>query len=365
MSSRRRLTVAVTGLNARADNPGPGLAVVRCLRESAEFSGFDLRIIGLGYDALDPGLYHGSCDAAYLLGYPFSGTTALADRLRAIYLQERLDAIIPCLDAELPNFVQLQPELHSWGIRSFLPSAQQLQLRDKSRLSELAEQCGVLTPPTRLTHDPAFFCNCDADGWTYPLVVKGLYYDAQICLDAQSAASAFSRIAASWGMPIIVQRLIKGEEYNLAGIGDGFGRLIAPVMMKKRALTEKGKAWAGVTVHDARLLAAAEEIVRHLRWRGALEIEVVRDKDGDYHLIEINPRFPAWIYLSAGVGRNLPAALLRLIIGDPLPAFAEVPAGTMFIRYAEEVIVSLKEFESMMLQSEREPRAAESGEMTA
>ena len=47
-------------------------------------------------------------------------------------------------------------------------------------------------------------------------------------------------------------------------------------------------------------------------WRGPLEVEVMRDHHGDYQLIEINPRFPAWIYLSAGVGRNLPLMLLQL-----------------------------------------------------
>jgi carbamoyl-phosphate synthase large subunit len=48
-------TVAVTGMNARPDNPGPGYAVARCLEEASEFSG---KVIGLGYDALDAGLHH-------------------------------------------------------------------------------------------------------------------------------------------------------------------------------------------------------------------------------------------------------------------------------------------------------------------
>ncbi|MFM9969831.1 MAG: ATP-grasp domain-containing protein [Burkholderiales bacterium] len=353
MNEPRRLTVAVTGLNARADNPGPGLAVVRCLRESAELGGFDLRIVGLSYDALDPGLYHPGCDAAYLLGYPFEGSAALAERLRHIHAKERLDAIIPCLDAELPNFTQLQTELQSWGIRSFLPSTRQLQMRDKSRLVELAKLAGIAAPETKLIHDASFFHTCERLGWSYPIVVKGLYYDAQVCGDATTAIAAFNRIGSTWGMPLIVQRVIKGEEYNLAGIGDGFGKLLGPVMMKKRALTDKGKAWAGVTVHDERLLATAESIVRHLGWRGALEVEVMRDDTGTYHLIEINPRFPAWIYLSAGVGRNLPAALLRLIVGAALPTFPPVPTGTLFIRYAEEVIVSMAQFEAMMLTNTR------------
>ena len=48
--SERPLTVAVTGLNA-TDNPGPGVAVIRALRDADPA----IRIIGLAYDALDPG----------------------------------------------------------------------------------------------------------------------------------------------------------------------------------------------------------------------------------------------------------------------------------------------------------------------
>ena len=51
---RRAVTVAVTGMNARPDNPGPGVAVARCLKESRHL---DARVLGLAYDAFDPGLY--------------------------------------------------------------------------------------------------------------------------------------------------------------------------------------------------------------------------------------------------------------------------------------------------------------------
>jgi carbamoyl-phosphate synthase large subunit len=68
-------------------------------------------------------------------------------------------------------------------------------------------------------------------------------------------------------------------------------------------------------------------------------------------LIEINPRFPAWIYLSHGVGRNLPAALLSLMTGvqaDRLP-FAAPKPGTTFIRHARETIVPLADIARLTL----------------
>jgi carbamoyl-phosphate synthase large subunit len=76
----------------------------------------------------------------------------------------------------------------------------------------------------------------------------------------------------------------------------------------------------------------------------------MRSHNGSYQLIEINPRFPAWIYLSAGVGRNLPFALLQLTLGNKLPEFAETKTGVLFIRYAEETITTIKEFEAVMMK---------------
>jgi len=114
---------------------------------------------------------------------------------------------------------------------------------------------------------------------------------------------------------VVVQEMVKGEEYNLSAVGDGEGNLLGPVMMKKMAVTDKGKAWSGISIDDQPLLEASAALAKAIKWRGPLEVEVMRDQQGHYQLIEINPRFPAWIYLSVGVGRNLPLTLLQLAMG--------------------------------------------------
>ncbi|HNH47847.1 MAG TPA: carbamoyl-phosphate-synthetase, partial [Myxococcota bacterium] len=77
--------VAVTGLNA-TDNPGPGVAVARALRQDSSFNG---KIIGLAYDVMDPGIYHsGLFDACFLIPYPSAGREALFERLA--YIQQQV-----------------------------------------------------------------------------------------------------------------------------------------------------------------------------------------------------------------------------------------------------------------------------------
>lgn len=341
-------TVAITGMNAKPDNPGPGLAVARCLRESGLFKG---RIIGLGYDGLDPGLYAKEfCDAAYLLPYPSSGDDAFIETIQRIQDLENIDVLIPCLDAELPGMVRLRPLLEDMGFKLFLPSQEQFRLRNKDRLEELASHAGIECPETKPITSAAFFYNCQEQGWSFPFVVKGLFYDAKIVHSVEEASEAFKHIAAQWGFPVLVQKMIKGEEYNLTAVGDGEGNMLGAVMMKKMAVTDKGKAWSGITIDDKVLYDASARLIKAINWRGPLEVEVIRDRQGIYQLIEINPRFPAWIYLSAGVGRNLPLTLVQLALGQQPSEFNTPETGIMFIRYAEELIIPLRDFEAVIMQ---------------
>jgi len=342
------ITVAITGMNSQPDNPGPGLAIARCLKESTEFNG---RIIGLGYDALDAGIYNSEyCDAGYLLPYPSSENHEHVERLKSIHEKEGIDVLIPCLDSELAGMINMVPLLEKMGIKTCLPSIEQLTMRNKDRLPELVDNNKMACPESTTISSTQFFHTCEAQDWDYPMVVKGVFYDAKIVYNATQGVAAFKSISAQWGFPVIVQKLVTGEEYNVAAIGDGEGNLAGMVMMKKMILTEKGKASAGVSIYDEGLHQACLEVMKTLRWKGPLEFEVMRDKQGKYQLIEINPRFPAWVYLTAGVGQNLPIKLLKLMAGESITEPPSTNAGVMFIRHAMESIVPIASFESMAIE---------------
>ena len=88
----------------------------------------------------------------------------------------------------------------------------------------------------------------------YPLVIKGKYYDAIIAYNAEQAQSAFNRISAKWGLPIIVQEFIRGQEFNVTGLGDGKGNAVSIVPMRKLYITDKGKAWSGISIGDENII---------------------------------------------------------------------------------------------------------------
>jgi len=340
------LTIAVTGMNA-TDNPGPGVAVIRAIRDACP----DCTIVGLAYETLDPGNFMpGVADHAYLLPYPSMGAEALGERLLAIHALTPIDVLIPTLDAELPIWVRLQELLASRGIKTFLPDAEALALRNKDRLHELVE-LGVSVPKSMVLTDPTKIPDI-ADELGYPVVVKGRFYDAYVAQTPHDVAHWFHKLANSWGLPVIIQKFVPGTEFDVVGVGDGEGGLIGSVAMRKMQLTDKGKAWGGVTVRDTYLESFVRDTVRALSWRGPCELEVMRGDDGDLYLIEINPRFPAWVYLSAGAGRNLPWATVELALGRDVEPMPPAPPGVMFLRHSLDQILPLSDFEALTVHGE-------------
>jgi carbamoyl-phosphate synthase large subunit len=342
--SKRKLTIGITGLN-NIDSPGPGIPVIRALRDSALF---DVRIIGLSYETLEPGLYmHDMVDKSYQVPYPAAGTSALFERIRYIHNQENLDVIIPNFDAELSNFIRIEQSLkNELGIRMFLPTIEQFEERHKANLMEFGKKCGVSVPYSRMIFSTSEIPSIKND-FTYPVIVKGKYYDASVAYNPEQVAQHFNKLSAKWGLPVIIQQYVFGSEVNITALGDGKGKMLGAVPMRKQFITDKGKAWAGISIEDDKLLDAAEKVISNSNWRGGLELEYIKSAEGEYYLLEINPRFPAWVYLAVGCGQNHPEALVLLALGENVEEMTEYERGKMFVRYSYDLIVDLKEFEKI------------------
>lgn len=340
---RRRLHIAVTALNA-TDNPGPGITVIRALRDDPDL---DARLIGLAYDALEPGAYaRDIVDDVFLLPWPSQGLDALRERLR--YIDERvgLDVIIPTLDSELDAFIALEDDLKAMGIAMFLPTRQQLAVRSKAHLAKLGETSDIRVPPTRVVQTVEDLYRIHQE-LHYPLWIKGTFYGATLARDVGEAVQAYWNMVTRWGVPVIVQESVKGSEFNVVAVGDGLGGLVGAVAMKKTYLTDKGKGWAGVTVKDPELIEMTRRFMAATKWRGPCEVEVIQDESGRYHLLEINPRFPAWTYLSAGAGMNLPSAVARLALGQTVAPMTDYRVGTMFVRISIDQIATIADLERL------------------
>ena len=346
--SKPTYTIAITGLN-NTDNPGPGIPVIRGIRESDKF---DVRIIGLAYENMEPGIYmDNAIDKTYLIPYPSVGIDPFMDRIIEIHKKDPIDLIIPNLDAELFTFMKSADLLKTHTIRTFLPTLDQFEERQKGNLNDFGEKYELKVPFSRNITSVNDIPDL-RDQFEYPLLVKGKFYDAYIAYNAEQVINHYNKISAKWGLPVIIQEFIKGTEVNVVALGDGTGKTIAAVPMRKQYITDKGKAWSGITLGDNKLLSITHDLIRRNKWKGGMELEMIKTNQGDYYLIEINPRIPAWVYLAVGAGQNIPEALVLLAMGEKVDPMVEYAVGKMFIRYSYDLIGNIQDFEKLSITGE-------------
>jgi carbamoyl-phosphate synthase large subunit len=186
----------------------------------------------------------------------------------------------------------------------------------------------------------------------YPAMIKGLFYKAYKVYNYAEAVEKFNAIVAEWGYPIIVQQVVKGEEVNLVGVGDGEGGHFGFLNIKKLWITQLGKIWTGVTIRNPKVIEAAENFVKAFKWRGAFELEAIYSPEGELYLIEINPRFPAWVYFATGAGVNLPARLLMAAMGEEPPRDWNYAVGKLYIRYTDDFVTEMETFQKISTYGE-------------
>ncbi len=341
--TKQKLTIAVTGLN-NTDNPGPGIPVIRGILDSNDF---DAKIIGLAYENLEPGIYMDNIvDKVYSVPYPSTGTDTLIKRIEYINSKEKINVLIPNFDAELYSFMRADTQLKQMGIHTFLPTLKSFEERHKSNLDKFGKKYGVKVPKSIsvLNINDIYKITSELN---FPLLVKGRFYDAYVCYNNEQVITNFNKLSSKWGVPVIIQEFVKGTEVNVVALGDGKGNTIGAVPMRKQYITDKGKAWGGITIDDNQMLKITKDIIKKTKWRGGMELEMIKTNNSEYFLIEINPRIPAWVYLAVGAGQNLPEALVKLALGQKVEPYQKYDVGKMFVRYSYDIIMDMTKFKQL------------------
>ncbi len=298
------------------------------LKRDPNFHG---RLIALAYDPMIPGAFMEDLfDDVALVPWPGDHEDWYMRSLSGIHHDLGLNVLLPCLDSDLPTVARLGDPLREIGIHSLVPQEDSVKRRFKWNLSELASQANLLTPRTSVLYDTGQLH--PLDGWSFPLYVKGALADAELAFDKEEAEFLFRKMAKKWGYPVMAQECRAGVEYLVAGVVGRRG-LLGSVSVKKGNTTSSGKATSGVTVANPELDQVARKLLEVLNWQGPFELEFMKDATtGDFLLIEVNGRFPAWISFATEIDFPIVHAAVAEAAGMN-PEFVPSPkAGIYFSR---------------------------------
>jgi carbamoyl-phosphate synthase large subunit len=119
-------------------------------------------------------------------------------------------------------------------------------------------------------------------------------------------------------------------------------------------VTKAGKIWTNVSIRNEPIFAAAKQFAKTTRWAGGYELELIQKAGtAQWYLIEINPRFPSWVYFATAIGVNLPQMLVQIIeSGDCAPKL-DYPIGKYLVRYSAEFATDLAQFQNLISHRNR------------
>lgn len=323
------MEVYVSGLHSDPD-PSPGLGVARSLRAAYP----NIYLVGVDYSARSTGLHSGLFDRLSLKR-PWSEISLERYRDQIVELLSRSDIYwLSGLDVEidwLSRVVSSHPRLLN-------PSVSALNLVRKPAITA-ADVLRMQVPRSIRAGSSAVSLHRFARSEAWHLWVKAVHHNAIRARSWPELTQAIHSLSEHWGIDnIFVQQNVPGleESYAFAAYR---GRLLAAVHMLKCAVTATGKTWAGsVESVDATARARIEEFVACTNWTGGGEIEFIRSVNDHCYVIDVNPRFPAWIHGSTLCGVNLPGILLQHASGEV--AKSSSLSAKQFARLVVEVPVS-------------------------
>ncbi len=244
------------------------------------------------------------------------------------WLEDRFDAdgyrlVVPATEASLRCLLQL-PEDHRIRQAAVLSNNRAMEIALSKQLTwEFARQHDVPVPASRLLTSTD---DIEAPQ-TFPVVLKPTASLVNVGDRVVGVAPAIVSTAAEWSA--VLARLlplcpIQEQEY-VAGRGIGIELLyrhgtrhwyFQHERIHEMPLTGGGSTYRRSTQVDIELLERVTGFLGELNWHGVAMVEFKQTAQGDYSLMEINPRLWGSLPLSISAGVDFPRGLWCIATGQ-------------------------------------------------
>lgn len=270
---------------------------------------------------------------------PRGDDPAFAERMLGECGALHIDLLVCAVDAELIPLAQALHRFEALGVRVPLSPLPALALcRDKLALLDRASS--VVPVP----HYEVVDADTAGKPRDFPLFAKPRVSAGSRGADLVKTTADL--LALPTDGSYLLQEWLPGDEYSVDVYLRADGQAIASVP-RVRMKTDSGIAVAARTVKLPELSDAAIRVAQAVGIRHVANVQFRRAADGQAKLLEINPRFPGTLPLTAHAGVDIPALLVAEVSGQPLPEGLLPFEERMAVRYWSEQFVDPSEWEQL------------------
>ena len=257
----------------------------------------------------------------------------------------KINALISLNDLELPILSVNKHLFESIGVEVIVSSPEVIDICfDKYKTAQWIESIGLCAPQTYVRMCDVKKALSEGD-IAFPLFMKPRWGSGSIGLEtiddmdelemyyhilSKKIRKSILATASVGEEYIMVQEKLTGDEFGLDVMNDLNGKNIG-VSVKKKLAMRAGETDKAVTVDLPEVKQIGARVGEKLHHIGNLDMDIMQRANGDYCVLELNPRFGGGFPFSYEAGVNFPLAIIKWLRGEIVDSSILQPRyGAMF-----------------------------------
>ena len=243
--------------------------------------------------------------------------------LKDICVKHNVDAIISLNDLELPILSKYKFEFEKLGTKVIVSSIDIIDICfDKYKTFEFIQSIGINSPSTYKNYNDAIEA-LKSNKLNFPVIIKPRWGSGsigiEIAYDYEDLEILYNYLKKKLSRTILakasiseesllVQEYIDGNEYGLDIMNDLNGNNCG-VSIKKKLSMRSGETDKAITIENSDIKSIGQKIAQNLKHIANLDCDIL-EKNGNFYVLELNPRFGGGYPFSHEAGVNMPKAII-------------------------------------------------------
>lgn len=288
-----------------------------------------------------------NADKAFVI--PMAKNQNYYQKLLSVCKENNISIVLSINDLELPILAQYKNDLEKNNIKAIISNKEVIEICfDKYKTYKFCINNNIPVPRTYLyTEEERIIRDLEIGIISLPLIAKPRKGSRSVGIHIVHTIKQLNEDVAQMKLlninedeKLMFQEYIDSEQFSIHVFNDNSLKPVSVVTMVN-LFNHFGETFHIKTLRDKNLTELGVKIGNKLKHLGPLSADVHKRENGEYVVLEFNPRISGCYSLSHYAGADYPRKILDLALGNPIN-FSKVDSF-------EDGVIMLKQFSTMKL----------------